>query len=60
MFPDTPKEYIRERCRDLVGNPVAIERFMDEILLDPSPKRRRKVATHERHKDNEELTLENL
>ena len=57
MFPDTPKEYIRERCRDLVGNPVAIERFMDEILLDPSPKRRRKVATHERHKDNEDASM---
>ena len=37
MFPDTPPTYIRQRCVDLVGRPAAIERFTEELLLDPKP-----------------------
>lgn len=37
MFPDTPLAYIRQRCVDLVGRPAAIERFTEELLLDPKP-----------------------
>ena len=37
MFPDTPHLYIQQRCVDLVGKPAAIERFMEELLIDPKP-----------------------
>ena len=37
MFPDTPITYIRQRCVDLVGRPAAIERFTEELLMDPKP-----------------------
>ena len=37
MFPDTPHLYIQQRCVDLVGKPAAIERFTEELLIDPQP-----------------------
>ena len=37
MFPDTPLAYIRQRCVDLAGKPAAIERFTEELLMDPKP-----------------------
>ena len=37
MFPETPLSYIRARCIDLAGKPAAIERFTEELLLDPNP-----------------------
>ena len=37
MFPDTPLAYIRQRCVDLAGKPAAIERFTEELLMNPKP-----------------------
>ena len=37
MFPLTPREYIEMRCVDLVGKEAAIERFTEELLMEPNP-----------------------
>ena len=37
IFPDTPREYIQMRCVDLVGKVAAIDRFTEELLVDPTP-----------------------
>ena len=37
MFSATPVSYLLHRCGDLVDNPAAIERFTEELLLDPNP-----------------------
>ena len=34
MFPDTPMDYVKARCGNLVGNPAAIEKFTDELLAN--------------------------
>jgi len=38
MFPDTPMDYIKARCGNLVGNPAAIEKLTDELLANPTPR----------------------
>ena len=37
MVPCVNKEYVRLRAKDLVGHDAAIERFIMEILTDPTP-----------------------
>ena len=37
IFPNTPREYIQMRCVDLVGKVAAIDRFTEELLMDPNP-----------------------
>ena len=37
IFPNTPREYIQMRCVDLVGKVAAIDRFTEELLVDPTP-----------------------
>ena len=37
MFPDTPLEYLRARCPDLIGKEAALERFTEELLKSQTP-----------------------
>ena len=37
MFPRTPLDYIRYKCRDLVGKESEIEKFTLELLSNPTP-----------------------
>lgn len=37
MFPTTDRNYIQFRAVDLVGRPAAMERFIVELLEDPTP-----------------------
>jgi len=37
MFPQTPLDYLKARCQDLVGKEAAIARFTDELLSSPTP-----------------------
>ena len=37
MFPQTPLDYLRVRCQDLVGREAAVDRFTEELLTSQAP-----------------------
>merc|ERR1719318_1698072 len=37
MFPETPLDYLRARCQDLVGKEAAVARFTEELLTSQAP-----------------------